>query len=260
MTIRHMAERASRNVTIRSRLPKRFGRRRIYLSPGNHLAVLKFGDAKFEAYLLGFVDRFLDKESVVWDIGANMGIFAFPAAHVSKYTLGFEPDPFNLRLLQRTREANRDLEVEFLPVALADKVGSSRLNIPERGRSANSLENVNYGTQMGGVRGSMAVLTVSADWVLDHYPAPTFVKCDAEGAELMILQGGRRLLGETRPVIVIEMPNENAAACASIFLDNDYKLFSAYQPIDPDAAITNIEDVWEVLAIPSEKVLEYRGR
>ncbi len=260
MSLRHVAERLSRNVITRSRLPDRFGRRRIYLSPGNHLAVLKFGDAKFEAYLLGFVDRFITPDSVVWDIGANMGIFAFPAAHVARHTLGFEPDPFNLRLLQRTREANRDLNVEFLPVALADSVGSSRLNIPERGRSANSLEQVNYGTQMGGVRGSMAVITMTADWMLDHFPAPTFIKCDAEGAELMILQGATRLLAETRPAIVIEMPNENAPACAAIFRANDYALFRAYDPVDPAAEITAIDDVWEVLAIPREKLGAYTGR
>lgn len=260
MGFRRLAELASRNVVTRSRLPARFGRRRIFLSPGNQLAALKFGDAKFEAYLLGFVDRFVTSDSVVWDIGANMGTFSFPAAHVASYTLGFEPDPFNMRLLQRTREANRDLDVEFLPVALADKVGTSRLNIPERGRAANSLEHVNFSTQMGGVRGSLAVITVTTDWVLDHFPAPTFVKCDAEGAELMILQGSNKLLSEVRPVIVIEMPSENAVACTEIFHRNGYSLFNSYKPVDPAAKLAGTQGVWDVLAIPDEKVADYAGR
>ncbi|MEO9131640.1 MAG: FkbM family methyltransferase [Sphingomonas sp.] len=258
--LRTTAEYVSRRITFKAHLPARFGRRPIYLSPGNHLAVLKPGDAKFEQYLLGFAERFVGPDDVVWDIGANMGMFAVPAAHRAKFTLCFEPDPFNLDLLHRTQAVNPDLRMDVLPVALADTIGIAKLAIPIRGRSANSLAGVNYGTQMGGVRQHYSVMTVPADWVLERYPAPTFIKCDAEGAETMILRGASKVLADARPVIVIEMPSANAKDCAAIFKANDYVTMSAYGPIDPANTVDDISETWDTLAIPQEKLAAMIGR
>ncbi len=260
LPFRQWVEFALRRVIIRRRLPKRFGHRPIYLSPGNHLAVLKFGEAKFETYLLGFADRFVEADSVVWDIGANMGMFAIPAAHRAKFTLAFEPDPFNLELLHRTQSLNPDLALDVLPIALADKLGIAKLSIPGRGRSANSLEGVHFGTQMGGVRQQYSVVTTTADWILERYQAPTFIKCDAEGAEVWILEGATKLLAEARPVFIIEMPNENADRCAEIFRANKYVMMSSYTKVDRSGLVDDLHDVWDVLAIPEEKLDHYIGR
>ena len=257
---RKILERLSRDITFRTHLPKRFGRRPIYLSPGNHLAVLKPGEGKFEGYLLGFAERFVESDSVVWDIGANMGMFSVPAAHRARHTLAFEPDPFNLELLHKSQAANPDLNFDVLPVALSDAIDVATLSIPQRGRSANSLQGVQFGTQMGGIRQNYHVMTVTADWVLDRFPAPSFIKCDAEGAELMILKGATRLLREVRPVIVIEMPKENAEACATIFRENDYVMTSAYAKVGTAAMVDDISETWDVLALPRERLDQLMGK
>lgn len=261
LSLRSIAERLSRGIVFSARLPARFDRRKIWLSPGNHLAVLKLGDAKFEGYLLGFADRFVNPGDVVWDIGANMGMFALPAATKASFTLAVEPDPFNQSLLHRTLAANPDLKIDVVPVAVASEFGVAKFNIPVRGRSANSLAATSHmGTQTGGVRQQFTVLTVGTDWLLDHYPAPQFVKVDAEGAETMILESGPRLLAEARPVFVIEMPNENADACAAIFRANNYVFASSYATLTHEALVDDLHNVWDVLAVPAEKLDAYLGR
>lgn len=261
LSLRRIAERVTRNVVFKARLPKRFGRRPIYLSPDNNLAVMKLGDAKFEAYLLGFVDRFVETNSIVWDIGANMGVFAIPAAHKARFTLAFEPDPFNVNLLNRTQRLNRELALDVLPVALSNELGIAKLAIAVRGRSANSLVGLQHSTQTGGVREEYSVVTVTPDWAMERCsPPPTFIKCDAEGAETMILEGATRILAEARPVMVIEMANENADACAAIFRANNYVTMSAYHAIDPAKIVDDLRDVWDVLAIPREKLSGMVGK
>lgn len=257
-------ERLGRNYVFKAKLPARYGSRPIYLSSGNHLAVLKPGEAKFDKHLLNFVDRFVEPGKPAWDIGANMGLFCIPAAHKAQggQILAFEPDPFNVLLLRRTLSLaeNAKLNVEVLPAALSDTVGVAQLLIPVRGRSANSLAGGAHGTQMGGVRDRFAVVTVTADWALERYPAPAFVKCDAEGAEEWILRGATRLLREARPVMIMEMPQENAAACKAILDANDYACFSAYAPVDPKAELAQIDSSWDTLLIPREKVASFAGR
>ena len=47
---------------------------------------------------------------------------------------------------------------------------------------------------------------------LDEYvragPAPDFLKCDVEGAEVAVFRGGQRLLTEKRPGILCEMHSD----------------------------------------------------
>ena len=259
-TFRNLLEYVSRDIRFRAKLPPRFGSRNIWLSPGNHLAVLKPGERKFEAYLLGFVDRFVDSSSIVWDIGANMGIFSLPAAHKASFTLAIEPDPFNLELLHKTLAANVDVNWEVLPAAVAECIGTAKFNIPIRGRSANGLDKTFFGTQTGGIRQQFTVLTVTADWILERYPPPTFIKIDAEGAEVLILSGAHELLSRIRPAIVIEMPKENAVQSKNIFDQYDYATFSSYTAVKAEDEIMDISSAWDVLAIPREAIPKYIGR
>jgi ribosomal protein L11 methylase PrmA len=117
---RRIAERLLRTFRFTTRLPARFGSRPIRMSSGNYLGALKPGEAKFQQSLLNFVDRFVESESVVWDIGANMGTFAVPAAHLARATVAFEPDPFNLELLHATIALNHDLALDIVPIALSN--------------------------------------------------------------------------------------------------------------------------------------------
>ncbi len=240
-TIRSAVERLCRDSHFVGRLPKAYGSRPIHLSAANQLGVLRPGAAKFESYLFGFVERFVRPGDVVWDIGANMGFFAIPAAHKGAKVIAFEPDPFNQRLLAATLRDNPDLDIEVVPVALSDRVGVAGLRIPTRGRSCNSLEGATPSSDTGGVRETIPVQTWTADHALDHYPAPSFVKCDAEGAEAMILSGAKRLL-ETRPIIQIEMNADNAPQCREML--RDYRLCDALTGEEGGCP-------WEVLAVPT---------
>lgn len=259
--LRTIAERASRNISFRAHLPARFGRRPIYVSPGNQLAIWKPGNAKFQDFLLGFVDRFVTSDMVVWDVGANMGMFLLPAAHRARQVIEFEPDAFNQLLLNRTRAANPDLAIDVVPCAVADQPGIAQFDIAVRGRSSNALTEVNKGSQTGGVRQSTTVVTLSLDWALDHFPAPDFVKIDAENAEGVILRGAARLLRDVRPVMAVEICLPSSAECEALFAANDYALFAAYEPIDPAKAITcDLYVACDVIAVPRERVHMLAGR
>jgi hypothetical protein len=49
---------------------------------------------------------------------------------------------------------------------------------------------------------------VSLDKYISSQPAPDFLKCDVEGAEVEVFRGAQRLLKEKRPGIICEMHSE----------------------------------------------------
>jgi FkbM family methyltransferase len=169
---------------------------------------------------------------VAWDVGANQGIFSFAAAGMagaSGAVYAFEPDTFLVSLLRRSARLNpNSAPVEAIPCAVSDRAGLARLRIAERARSANSLQGVQASSQMGGVRESHTVLTVTLDWCLEQgLRPPDVLKVDVEGAELNVLRGAQELLHRYRPPILIEVRAENQEEIAAILRGAGYQLFNS---------------------------------
>lgn len=253
--LRRLIERLSRGRSFVRSLPADFDHARLVVSPDAALKYLKPGDSAFSTDLLNFAREFVTSGSNVWDIGANVGVFTFAAAAKAGPTgriLAVEADRWLVGLLERAERINRSagLVVEVLPAAIADRSGSVKFNVAERGRASNWIESATQRTTAGGSRRTRTVPTLSLDTLLDDGPRPDVVKIDIEGAEVLALQGATRLLGEVRPILYVEVGDEQADAVRTILKDAGYGLF------DGDAAVesrTNLDRcARNTLALPRE--------
>lgn len=251
---RKTLERLARGRVLRRRLPAAVGGRPLYVSPDSALSFLRAGDAAFDTMLLKLARRLVKPSSVVWDVGANVGVFTFAAAALaSKGTIvAVEPDPFLAGLLRRSSrlKENAGSDVRVLSAAISDRDGVAELSIAGRGRSANTIAGAAVGTQRGGVREAMTVPTLTLDTLLGHFGAPQVVKIDVEGAEAMVMRGAARLLAEARPTLVIEVSRTNVPAVSSALVAARYALYDA----ESDAAEPERRETcaWNTLAIPLE--------
>lgn len=229
-SLRHFAEICSRGLTLKRRLPAQFGNRPIMVSPEiGGLRYWQFDASKYDPQLLQLAIDFISEGQVVWDIGANVGLFTFAAAHrvgPSGMVVCAEPDFDALQLLNKSRSLNADLNVHIVPAAVSDKVGVAVFNIAERARSTNFLNFAHGSTQTGGVRMQRTVMAVSLDFLLEHYPAPDFLKIDIEGAELYALKGGLQLLKAHKPIVFCETYQENYEQVHQLLVDCGYTDFS----------------------------------
>jgi FkbM family methyltransferase len=227
--LRTVVERLARGKVIKRRLPKQFGSRPFYITPDAQLKYLKFGNSAFDSDLLQLAQTYLKKDSKVWDIGANVGVFTFAAASIATagQVLAVEPDIWLAEILRRSCaiDANQELDVQVLPSAIADINGVSTFLIAQRGRANNSLETVGGRSQMGGIRTKILVPTLTLDTLLESCFLPDFVKIDCEGAEFIALSGGHRLLKEIRPIFYVEVGDNLSESVAALFLKYNYRIF-----------------------------------
>ena len=253
--LRRIAERLSRGRSFRYRLPQAYGGAQMYLSPecGLRYWLAPFGERPCESLLINAAET-VKPGSVVWDVGANMGLFSFASAGLAGAdgrVYAFEPDAVLGRLLRRSSRLNpQAAPVDVIPCAISDTVSLARFHVAQRSRAANYLDGFGS-TQTGGVRESEIVLTASLDWMAERIPPPDVIKIDVEGAESNVFRGAAQLLKTKRPILVFEMWHEHWDELSRLLWDLGYVLYDADLPAGQRRPLTKTTPAFNTLAVPA---------
>ena len=135
----------------------------------------------------------------------------------------FEPIPSLADRIRKSAAISSLPNLTVRTVAMAGRVGQMRMRCDLRGDGDDSMA---YLESYGGVKTERSELQYST---FDEFevecvtldsldlPNPKFIKIDAEGAEVAIIEGGRRLISTTKPRLLIELHGVDLALhCAKI--------------------------------------------
>ena len=141
----------------------------------------------------------INKKKNSIDIGAYKGVYSFLLAKYSKKVYAFEPNPKSFNILKKSVRKN----VKAFPFAISDKSGISFLKIPKgkKGYSnqGGSLRNVKLDKNFGKIKVETKKID---DLKLKNIG---FIKIDAEGVELKVLKGAKKLITKYKPTLLIEI-------------------------------------------------------
>jgi len=252
MNLRGLAENLSRGVVLRRRLPSRFGRLPVYVTPEAGLRYW-WDISRVDSVLYSMAEELVKPGSVVWDVGANVGLFSFCAAALSGasgFVLSIEPDFWLAHLMTRSCQAlprDRCSEVGVLCASVSDSSRISKLEIAERARSSNHLVEAIGSTQAKGTRGVQSSVSLTLDFLLDYFPPPSVLKIDVETHEVSVLRGATRVLKDVRPTIWCEVSHENSSEITDLLHAARYELHGAAMLPHP-----RITQAWfHTLAVPT---------
>lgn len=160
---------------------------------------------KYEPEETQIINLLASEATNIIDIGANIGWYSlyFAKNYPSVKVFSFEPIPSSYAYLQRNIALNGVGDrVTAFNYGLSDTSGVMEFFIsPASGTNA-SLKNVSGSLDAVSVIG----LTLTLDqWVQNYGITPDFIKCDVEGAELLVFKGARKTLGKYCPVIFSEL-------------------------------------------------------
>lgn len=161
-----------------------------------------------EPETLEWIER-IPPKSVLWDIGANVGLYSCYAAKARGCRVfAFEPSVFNLELLARNI-FNNDLSnrVVIIPLPLTDVLGCSTLNMTSTNwGGALSTFGQSYGhdgLEMRKVFEFQTVGIAMTDAILKFgVDQPDFIKMDVDGIEHLILRGGIDVLKKSQGILI----------------------------------------------------------
>jgi len=144
-----------------------------------------------------------------YDLGANIGFFSLLAARIvgnAGRVVSFEADPEIAARLRENAEHNHFMHVTVEQLAVWSKSGTVTFARIDAGKSTDRGQG--HVTSEHSVGELISVEAVALDEYCRTVPAPDFVKCDVEGAEIEVLRGARELLTEKRPVFLCELHSE----------------------------------------------------
>ena len=180
----------------------------------------------------------LERGMNVVDVGANLGYYSLLAAKAVKETgrvWAFEPEPHNFLRMMKSVHASDLQNVAPVQMALSDKPGTGKLYLaPPSEPNAHTL------TQDRGL-GSLDVPTTSLDdfWQAKGTGRMDLLKVHVFGDEPIVLRGSRRVLHDSRPMVVTRFGSSRWNDNASL-LDDLFSWYDVYEIVDSPSLIRPI--------------------
>lgn len=159
----------------------------------------------------------LTPDSVVYDVGANIGYHTTAFASRARQVISFEPNPQNFALLQKNTADHE--RVTRYQAAVSNTVGTGYIA---------DFDPAVYGNfgHMTMTTSGVEVPCMTLD-ALNHAP-PDLIKIDVEGHEYEVLQGAIHLLKRQRPVVYYEaIETPNLSEIYNMLTALDYRLYWA---------------------------------
>jgi len=202
---------------------------------GNNMSLFLYVCGSYEPNEFTFLDHVLHPGMTVVDIGANEGLYTLFAAQrvgPSGRVIAVEPSSRERLTLDSNLARGRMRNVTVVPHALADSPGTAELKIASRMHGGhNTLGQFVYEGDTAVLHEQVTVETLDALSARLDLARVDVVKIDVEGAEMKLLAGGRNLLSQQQPILLIEANDEalkrqgaSAAALVDLLLSLDYQI------------------------------------
>jgi FkbM family methyltransferase len=160
-----------------------------------------------------------ESDEILWDIGANVGLYSVYAASKGVNVYAFEPSALNIESLTRNVMINGyEGEIVVMPFALTDSDGistffMSRENFRTGGAHNSIGEPIDQYGELFSQPLEIRTLSLSVDSCVEilNIEMPTHLKIDVDGCELQVLKGARETLKQVKSVLIEVYPQNKSS-------------------------------------------------
>lgn len=165
---------------------------------------------------IDFLISSLKKGDTVLDIGAHKAGYLYWMQKITGKegrVFAFEPQSFLFDYLTRIKKISRWNNVVIEHLALSDCAGETTLYIPVnkiKKKSSPEATILNIQNQKAVAKQEMVKTDTLDSYCSKMNIKPAFIKIDVEGNELKVFQGGKNIINECRPKILVEIEARHA--------------------------------------------------
>lgn len=174
-----------------------------------------------------FVKKLINKGDVVIDIGANLGYYSFLFAKwVGEKGHVYAVEPIEIYNRVFMKKGRRYKNITLMPYALGSENKEIELvSNPEEGFLQTGLPHV-YDTKTDGrieeQQYRFKAQMRKASELFANLEKINYIKCDIEGYEGIVLTDMRELIAKHRPIVQVELWEENRVTLQTMFSELGY--------------------------------------
>ncbi len=177
--------------------------------------------------------KLIPENSIVLDIGANIGIMTVHLAREIKNVnvFSFEPMPNNIEAFKRIIKHFKLENVKLFEIALGNTEGEVEMvmpvisNVRMQGLSHVVHESIPENNKGVRVKVPLVMLDKMPE-LLNAKQRIGGIKIDVENFEFFVLDGAKKLIAAHKPIVYAELwDNENREKCFTLFNNLSYKTF-----------------------------------
>jgi FkbM family methyltransferase len=174
-------------------------------TPSEDLVVTNWDDEAIGAFV-----KNIPGKRRFFDIGANWGFYGLLAQKHRDpgcQIVAFEPNPQSAKELETQLHLNNVANATVVAAAVSNSNGT--------------MEFIDTGSAIGQKLAAVdnhfrdarriTVPTITLDSAAEKYGVPDLIKLDVEGAENLVLEGGAKVFGEHRPLLIVEVHGEEVS-------------------------------------------------
>lgn len=193
-------------------------------------------DDNYEPYESDLFLSLLKPDSIILDVGANIGYYSLLAAKVVDVDVGkiyaIEPERRNYELLQKNIESSSYSSIVPFKLAIGKEDGNAELFLSTTNKGDHQLY-FSSGREM------QVVDAVTLDsFIKQEGIRPTVIKIDTQGYDYLVLKGGLEYINNTPGLLVFtefwDHGNRNANVDSRQYFDFLQQTFSQVLYIDED--------------------------
>ena len=154
-----------------------------------------------------WIKKVIKDGDVLWDVGANIGVFSLYAALNQNKVLSLEPSAESYATLNANIRLNR-LDEYIQALCFAGSKETCLLNLfmkdTSSGASHNSIESNKNQFGEFNVTGNQSVIAIKLDDLekIKGVVSPNHIKLDVDGKELEILEGATKVLSKVDSILI----------------------------------------------------------
>jgi len=180
------------------------------------------------------VEKLFSDGDTFFDIGANIGWYSLnvAAAHRNSKIFSFEPIPNTYKQLLKNIELNSRSLITPCNFGFSDQSGEFPFYYYPEGSGNASSANL---TERQDIETVMCNVQTLDDFCTNKNEKVDFIKCDVEGAELLVFKGGIKTIQRDKPIVFSEILRK----WSSKFNYNPNEIFKLFKSMGFESFTTN---------------------
>ena len=167
--------------------------------------------------------KFIRKNDVCIDAGANQGIYSIPFAKIvgrKGKVIAIEPMKYAQEILKKNSKLNNLRNIQIFNGVISDKNKKEILDLTTGVGSASIIRDF-------GKKKRLKVVSITMDNLVKKYGLKriNFIKMDIEGSELSALHGAQKTLKKFKPIICLESDIQNFSKIYNFLKKFSYKAY-----------------------------------